>query len=645
MKPNFLTSTKQAGYSFILSGLALAISTSSWAATSTFVLQELEPGFCSVDGTIDSNNAGFTGNGFANSKNATGAMIKWAVNASESSRYTLTFRYANGGSGNRKGTLLLNDGANGSYTLDMPSTGSWTKWQTVSIDVDLVQDNNNLQLTALTADGLANIDSLSILGAKTSAGICGAVASSSSSSSSKPAVSSSSVALSSKPAVSSVAASSTPKSSTPSVSSSSSSSATATELLAFPTAEGYGKHTTGGRGGAVYEVTNLNDSGAGSLRAAVSASGARTIVFRVSGTIDLQSNLTISNPNITIAGQTAPGDGITLKRYPLVINADNVIIRYIRSRYGDLLKNDADAVSMRYRKNIILDHISASWGDDESMSIYHGENVTIQWSMITETLNRGGDHGFAGIWGSPYSSHHHNLIAHNVSRAIRFASGGGNVDYRNNVIYNWGYNSAYGGEQQQVGNANFNFSNINMVANYYKPGPATENAVRSRILNPTTRNGDADYGHFYVADNYMVGNSRVTADNWDGGVQPAVAAAKLTKPWPSMPIKQETAEQAYLSVLAKAGASKVRDSVDTRIIEEVRNGTATYGKNGIIESQQEVGGWPSLKNGTAPQDSDKDGMPDDWENANGLNPSDASDRNKKDGVGYTMLEKYLNSLI
>ena len=429
------------------------------------------------------------------------------------------------------------------------------------------------------------------------------------------------------------------------MSSSSSSSATVTELLAFPTAEGYGKHTTGGRGGAVYEVTNLNDSGAGSLRAAVSASGARTVVFRVSGTIDLKSNLTISNPNITIAGQTAPGDGITLKRYPLVINADNVIIRYIRSRYGDLLKNDADAISMRYRKNIILDHISASWGDDESMSIYHGENVTIQWSMITETLNRGGDHGFAGIWGSPYSSHHHNLIAHNVSRAIRFASGGGNVDYRNNVIYNWGYNSAYGGEQQQVGNANFNFSNINMVANYYKPGPATANAVRSRILNPTTRNGDADYGHFYVADNYVVGNARVTADNWDGGVQPAAAAAKLTKPWPSMPIKQETAEQAYLSVLAKAGASKVRDSVDTRIIEEVRNGTATYGKNGIIESQQEVGGWPSLNSGTAPQDSDKDGMPDDWENANGLNPSDASDRNKKDGVGYTMLEKYLNSLI
>ncbi|WP_238582467.1 nucleoside hydrolase-like domain-containing protein [Cellvibrio sp. OA-2007] len=238
MKRNFLTSTKQAGYSFILSGLALAISTSSWAATSTFVLQEQQPGFCSVDGTIDSNNAGFTGNGFANSKNATGAMIKWAVNASESSRYTLTFRYANGGSGNRKGTLLLNGGTNGSYTLDMPSTGSWTKWQTVSIDVDLVQDNNNLQLTALTADGLANIDSLSILGAKTSAGICGAVSSSSSSKSavssssvalsSKPAVSSSSVALSSKPAVSSVAASSAlASSSKPSNSSTSSSSSTA----------------------------------------------------------------------------------------------------------------------------------------------------------------------------------------------------------------------------------------------------------------------------------------------------------------------------------------------------------------------------------------------------------------------------------
>ena len=212
------------------------------------------------------------------------------------------------------------------------------------------------------------------------------------------------------------------------------------QQLAFPTAEGYGKYTVGGRGGEVYEVTNIKDSGEGSLRSAIEAKGPRTVVFKVSGTIKLESDLRIENPNITIAGQTAPGDGITLRGRPLLIDADEVIIRYIRVRLGDESGDETDAISSRYTNNLILDHVSASWSIDETMSIYHGKNVTVQWCIIAESLYKSnhqkGNHGFGGIWGSDYSTYHHNLIANHSNRNPRFASGCGNVDYRNNVIYN-----------------------------------------------------------------------------------------------------------------------------------------------------------------------------------------------------------------
>ena len=441
--------------------------------------------------------------------------------------------------------------------------------------------------------------------------------------------------------------------------------------LAFPTAEGYGKYTVGGRGGAVYEVTNLNDSGEGSLRAAVEASGPRTVVFRISGTIDLQSPLRIKNPNITIAGQTAPGDGICLKRYPIQIDASEVIIRYIRIRVGGESGDDSDAISGRYRKNIILDHVSASWSVDETMSIYHCENLTVQWCLISESMFNSnhvkGNHGFGGIWGSNYSTYHHNLIAHHSSRNPRFASGCGNVDYRNNVLYNWGYQSSYGGEKAQQGSSEFIFSNINMVANYYKAGPATQPGdVSSRIVSPSTRDGAAGYGKWYVAENVIEGNAIVSADNWNGGVQPnggeqGFDTIKLDEPWPAMAIKQHSAEAAYFLVLENAGATlPKRDPIDTRIIDEARNGYATYeGATykklnrvadptkmvGIIDTQADVGGWPELKSLPAPEDSDHDGMPDAWETANGLNPSDTKDGIlDQDGDGYTNLEEYLNAM-
>lgn len=441
------------------------------------------------------------------------------------------------------------------------------------------------------------------------------------------------------------------------------------QILAFPTAEGYGKYTVGGRGGRVYEVTNLNDNGPGSLREAVEATVPRTVVFRVSGTIDLEKALTIRSPYITIAGQTAHGDGICIRRYPLNIGADEVIIRYIRVRLGDESGRDDDAISGRRQKNIILDHVSASWSIDECLSVYICENVTIQWCMITESLYHSnhvkGSHGFGGIWGSNYSTYHHNLLAHHSSRNPRFATGAGYNDYRNNVIYNWGYNSCYGGENNDIGNET-QFFMVNMVANYYKPGPATKpGEVSHRIANPSFRETVDNYGKWYVADNYVVGNPTVTADNWNGGIQVSggsdhIAKLKLEQPWDAMPIRQESAEEAYKAVLENAGAIyPKRDRVDSRIVEEVRGGYATYEgafykkeqkvtgpaqKCGIIDSPSDVGGWPELKSTPAPVDSDHDGIPDAWEIANELDPNNPEDRNKIAPDGYTYLEKYINSL-
>lgn len=438
------------------------------------------------------------------------------------------------------------------------------------------------------------------------------------------------------------------------------------QQLAFPTAEGYGKYSKGGRSGVVYEVTNLNDSGEGSLRAAIEASEPRTVVFRVSGTIMLKSPLTIRHPFITIAGQTAPGDGICIRRYPLNIGADNVIIRYLRVRLGDESGNDYDAISSRYCKHIILDHISASWSVDECMSIYHCDSITVQWCIISESMSHSnhikGSHGFGGIWGSNYGTYHHNLLAHHSSRNPRMASGCGNTDYRNNVIYNWGYQSLYGGEKHQKGNDKFNFSNFNIVANYYKPGPATRpGEVMYRIANPSFRN-EEDYGKWYIAGNTVEGNKEVSNDNWNGGVQTKLSfeKIKLEEPWTSMPINEQIAEEAYKIVLENAGAKfPKRDVIDKRILKEVRGGYATYEGItyekeyqvtdtakicGIIDTQEDVGGWSELKSEPAPKDTDHDGMPDYWEDKNKLDKTNSDDRNTISSDGYTMLEIYLNGL-
>jgi len=419
------------------------------------------------------------------------------------------------------------------------------------------------------------------------------------------------------------------------------------EVLAFPEAEGYGKHATGGRGGAVYEVTTLNPTGTGSFGAAISATGARTVVFRVAGTIT--GNFNINRDNITIAGQTAPGDGICIKG-SLSVSANNAIIRYVRVRLNTATSPESDTVGTRGYQNIILDHVSASWSGDEVMSFYQNSYVTLQWCMITEACAKfiGGTntgHQFGGIWGNNFGTYHHNLIAHNVSRNPRWASGCKYNDYRNNVIYNWDYESCYGGEAVQPGAETvWNFTAINMVANYYKYGPATDSGVRSRIANPSARSAD-DKGSWYVADNYVNGYPAVTANNWLG-----VAGSDyipLGGPWPAMPINQQTPQDAYAAVLAHVGCSKPnRDSVDATIVNDVTTGTAAWGVNGILTYPTDAGGgWPTLATGTPPTDTDHDGMPDAWEDDHGLDRTNPADRNYYTlSPVYTNLEVYLNEL-
>jgi len=415
---------------------------------------------------------------------------------------------------------------------------------------------------------------------------------------------------------------------------------------AFPGAEGFGKYTIGGRGGKVYEVTNLNDLGPGSFRAGCEAKGPRTIVFRVSGTIPLASKLKIVNPYLTIAGQTAPGDGICIKNFQFGFETQHMIVRYLRVRPGDESQKEQDGFGGG-TDHIIVDHCSVSWAVDETLSINKSSNMTVQWCMVTESLTKSlhkkGSHGYGGLWGGPGGSYHHNILAHHSSRNPR-ASGNkdsGLLDFRNNVIYNWGFNSSYGGELWPR----------NWINNYYKHGPATSEKVRHRIFIQKDPRGK-----MHAAGNFVWGYPKISADNWNGGIdfdgEASESTLRVAGPYVVAPVKTQSAEEAFELVLAKAGCSLVRDSVDQRIVREIRDGTATHGASyrgggkGIIDSQKDVGGWPELASKPAPTDSDHDGMPDEWERQHGLDPMNASDGAlDKNGDGYTNLEEYLNSLV
>lgn len=411
------------------------------------------------------------------------------------------------------------------------------------------------------------------------------------------------------------------------------------QQIAFPGAEGYGKWTVGGRGGRILTVTNLNDSGEGSFRDAVEQTGARIVIFAVDGNIELKSPLCVNNDSITIAGQSAPGDGICLKDYPLVVNASNVIIRYIRVRVGDRYRSDSDGVGGgRYgQKNVILDHLSVSWSIDECLSIYKTENLTVQWCLVTHSLNTSvhtkGSHGFGGIWGGYKATFHHNLLANHASRNPRFSSVDGTkwVDYRNNVVYNWGFKTAYGGGHH---------AEINIVNNYYKPGPAS---LHHRLLDVA----EDGTGRYYVAGNMMAGDDAVTRDN-HSAVTDCVGectSCLVDFPFPSEPIHEDTPAVAYQRILESVGCSFSQDSYDREVLRQVREGIGTFGVNGIINSQEDVGGWPVLNAEKVLIDSDGDGMPDVWESKHGLNPKSASDASVYTlDENYTNIEIYLNSL-
>ncbi|MEA3401963.1 MAG: pectate lyase [Armatimonadota bacterium] len=439
------------------------------------------------------------------------------------------------------------------------------------------------------------------------------------------------------------------------------STAGAADIPAFPGAEGFGASTPGGRGGRVLLVTNLEDYDPrteepvpGSLRAACEAEGPRIVVFRVSGIIPLKTTLTITEPYLTLAGQSAPGGGVCLKRFGTSVReTHDVIIRHLRFRPGDEVGAErakqgkawsSDALSVYASQNVIIDHCSASWGSDEVLSLT-GEgldNITVQWTMITESLNDAyhhkGPHGYGSIIGGHIGhdrlasiSLHHSLYAHHNARNPHFAGDrdgeppGSRTDFRNNVVYDWGRVAGHNYTPQ--------YTTVNFVANYLKPGPSTAEDRRNTAFTSGSENA-----HLFIADNVLVGYPAASEDNWLM-VDASKGVTRLEEPFEAPAVITRDAQAAFERVMADVGATlPARDAVDARVIEAVRSGGGR-----IIDSQTEVGGWPEYDSGEPPDDADSDGMVDDWERAHGLDPGDPADSAAdEDGDGYTNIEEHLN---
>ncbi|MBD5779106.1 polysaccharide lyase [Pelagicoccus sp. NFK12] len=438
------------------------------------------------------------------------------------------------------------------------------------------------------------------------------------------------------------------------------------DIPAFPGAQGGGMYSFGGRGGKVFVVTNLNDRGPGSFREACEAGGPRIVVFNVAGIIRLKERLVIRAPYITIAGNTAPGDGVCIAGDTVELETHDVVVRHMRFRRGETWVGDRnDSFGGNPIGNIMIDHVSASWGLDENMSMYRhmytpedgGErlklptvNITIQNSIFSEALDTY-DHAFGSTIGGYNSTFHHNLWACNTGRN---PSVGMIYDFTfaNNVIFNWRHRTTDGGDHR---------SYYTLVNNYYKPGPVTplDDPISYRILKPDARRSKfpiQDFGRAYVTGNIVEGNARVTADNWDGGVQvdkrdgfdpdKILSKVRINKPYPHAYLELTTAEQAYEDVLANSGATLPRrDAVDERVVAMVRSGEVGYkaGK-GILTSIDQVGAYPDYE-GEPYEDSDGDGMPNSWEKAHGLDPHDALDASSDlNGDGYTNIEDFINGL-
>ena len=422
-------------------------------------------------------------------------------------------------------------------------------------------------------------------------------------------------------------------------------------LIAFPGAEGYGRFAKGGRGGDVYHVTNLDDSGEGSLRDAIKTKKAdvpRTVVFDVGGTIQLKKPLRIEDvKGLTLAGQTAPGGGITLRDHGIDFRkCSDVIVRYMRFRLGDETKTSEDVINIGPEegtcRDVILDHVTATWGIDGIMDVYAADRFTMQWCLFGEALNDSTHHknephamlmSFRKIKGS--ISIHHNLL---FSSRDRHPTLGGHLDFRNNIIYNW------------EGACNLGTGSFNLIANYWRPGPNTDFKRNPFPISPKVEQSDGTTGFLsgnvfeskpeWSTDNYAAVKWGVRGGKYIGEVtKEKFAQAEEVVPESVRPSTQ-SAEAAYELVLIQAGANKVRDAADQRVIAGVKDRTHRR-----IDSQKEVGGWPQLESSTTPADSDRDGMPDAWEKEHGLNANDPADGNATQKDGYTNLERYLNSLV
>ena len=474
------------------------------------------------------------------------------------------------------------------------------------------------------------------------------------------------------------------------------------KIPAFPGAEGGGMYTFGGRGGKVLVVTNLNDSGPGSFRWACEQGGARIVVFNVSGIIRLKSPIYVRAPYITIAGQTAPGDGVCIAGGSFQVDTHDVIVRHMRFRRGETLVWDReDSFGGNPIGNIMIDHCSCEWGLDENISFYRhmydmhdGKasrksptvNVTIQNTISAKALDTW-NHSFGSTIGGENSTFMRNLWADNTGRNPSIGWGGV-FNFINNVVYNWVHRTADGGEYSTMSN---------FINNYYKPGPLTpkNTPVGHRIIKAESRSQKLfpyrQFGRVYAVGNIMEGNERVTKNNWDGGIQTSDGDGNLTpteaavmrsnEPFAMPPLTIIDSDKTFDYVMENVGATlPIRDIVDQRVIDEVRTGQAYYVKElpkdnpygdmwglspksmneegffkyrrlpndsykkGIITDPRQMGGYPTYK-GKAYKDSDGDGMPDAWEKKNGLNPNDPSDANKDcTGDGYTNIEKYINGI-
>ena len=419
----------------------------------------------------------------------------------------------------------------------------------------------------------------------------------------------------------------------------------------FPGAEGFGTRTPAGRGGKVIEVTSLADAGPGTLREALADPEPRVIVFRVAGNIELEGELVVPHPFVTVAGQTAPGGGICLRNAGLTITSHDVLVQHIRVRPGakgrvqaennDAIQIQGDRREGRGGTNIVIDHVSASWGEDETVSTWFGaHDITISWCIVSEALNRSRHRKqthSAGLLigdGSDHVTVHHTLMAHNDFRNP-LISGGGTHDIVNNVMYDWGI---LAGEVIDDGANTF----VNFIGNTFRAGPST-NPDSYEIRAPLD---DGAAPRLHAADNVgphrdASGEWSVVRDGWDNDREPA-ASIRAVSAYATAPVTASDADAAFEAVLMDAGATRpARDAVDRRIVDDARNGGGR-----IIDSPGQVGGYPTLAPGTPAVDSDRDGMPDVWETANGLDPADPSDGSGDlDGDGYTNVEEFLHSLL